>query len=150
MNNNLSVLFTDATNVNYLNPNSLSVTNPYRSGDNSTYEISEAFTSQGVNCFVICNNVRVETNNNRSCGVYFVPTDESAIYTVTLWVYNRPLGVWMKPQFIPTQTYTGSKADYVELEGLQGQVCYFSIDSISTGSLSCCVMGSVAKVNGLE
>lgn len=150
MNNNLSVLFTNGTSVNYVNPNTLTVSNPYRTGDASTFQISPEFITQGANCFVINNNVRAEDNLNRTCGVYFVPEDDSVVYTITLWVYNRPLGVWMKPQFVPTQTYQGPKSDYIELEGLYGQVCYFSIDSISSGSLSACVMGSVAKVNGLE
>lgn len=138
------ILFINATDSTNPDPNTLTG-NPLTPQG----EISQSYLdTNGVDLFIVNDIIKIDRNQNRTSGFAFVPSVDTATYTISLWVYLRPFGIWVKPKNIPAVSYTGyDSMDYMVLEGLYGELCYFSIDSLSSGVLSCSVDGTALQVS---
>ena len=120
-------------------PNTLSVSNPFPNAFRGITKPSDEWKDQGTKAFAILNTYESKHHENiNSVGIDFIPSDPDAIYTITLWVLS-PFEDWSTAENLGTNTYTGRKFDYAILEGLYGKVCYLSIDSIDSGTLSIAV-----------
>jgi len=115
------------------------VVSPYPDTFTRLNRPSQEWIDQGIKAFVIQRSFETgHFENTSSIRVDFIPSDNTANYTVTLWVLSA-FGDWVPCANQGTNSYTGRKQDTIELNGLHGRTLYFSIDSINSGTLSIAV-----------
>lgn len=145
----MAILGTGLDATSNPDPNTLAEPNPYPDFKKGINRPSEAWTTQAVKAFIVNKNFEAKRFENLgSVNVHFIPSDPAATYTITLWVLS-PFGDWATAENLGTVSYTGRKMDFIELNGLFGCTCYFSIDSISAGTLSIAVDDSGLLVEAI-